>query len=412
MKKSDELMQKRSAVEDSIQALAMKAELSAEERTTLDGLHAQVETLSNDIERELKNETILKRIADRTARSTERQDKETRSYSIAKAIQDIAVRGRLEGLEAEMHAEALREDPSVSGIGIPTMILNPQKRADLVASGSKLVPTDTIGFIEALRAKLVVVQAGALLMPGLKGNVSMPRGNGGDGDWEGEVDANADFGMTVDDVTLTPHRYGAYQSFSKTLLIQAPYNVEQIIRNNIIAAIQRAVDVAAINGSGGAPTGILNTAGIGSTVGGADGLAPTWDNIIELEREVAVDNADIGTLAYMTNPKVRAKLRNTVIGTDQKMIYPEIGNTLMGYNSLITTAVPSNLTKGNGASLSAILFGNWADLILGQFGVFDVVVDPFTNAKNAKVDVVVNSWWDVALKHPESFSAMKDAVTV
>lgn len=412
MKKSDELLQKRSAVEDSIQALAEKADLTADERETLRGLHAQVEKLTADIDLERKNEEILKRVADRNAASSKRQENETRSYSIAKAIQDIVMRGKLEGLEAEMHQEALRETPSLSGFGIPSMILAPQKRADLAAAASKLVPTDTIGFIEALRAKLVLAQAGAVIMPGLTGNVSMPRGTGGAGDWEGENDDNADFGMTIDDVTLTPHRYGAYQSLSKTLLIQSPYNVEQIIRNNIISDIQRAVDAAGINGSGGAPTGILQTAGIGQTVGGVDGLAPTFENIVELEREVAVDNADLGSLKFLTNPKVRAKLRNTVIGTDMKMVYPEVGNQILGYDALITTLVPSNLTKAGGSTLSAIIFGNFADMIIGQFGAWDVVVDPYTSAKNAKVDVVVNSWWDVAIKHAASFSAMKDAVTV
>lgn len=412
MKKSDELLQKRSAVEDSIQALAEKADLTADERETLRGLHAQVEKLTADIDLERKNEEILKRVADRNAASSKRQENETRSYSIAKAIQDIVMRGKLEGLEAEMHQEALRETPSLSGFGIPSMILAPQKRADLAAAASKLVPTDTIGFIEALRAKLVLAQAGAVIMPGLTGNVSMPRGTGGAGDWEGENDDNADFGMTIDDVTLTPHRYGAYQSLSKTLLIQSPYNVEQIIRNNIISDIQRAVDAAGINGSGGAPTGILQTAGIGQTVGGVDGLAPTFENIVELEREVAVDNADLGSLKFLTNPKVRAKLRNTVIGTDMKMVYPEVGNQILGYDALITTLVPSNLTKAGGSTLSAIIFGNFADMIIGQFGAWDVVVDPYTSAKNAKVDVVVNSWWDIAIKHAASFSAMKDAVTV
>jgi HK97 family phage major capsid protein len=412
MKKSDELLQKRSAVEDSIQALAEKADLTSDERETLRGLHAQVEKLTADIDLERKNEEILKRVADRNASSAKRQDNETRSYSIAKAIQDIVMRGKLDGLEAEMHQEALRETPSLSGFGIPSMILAPQKRADLVAAASKLVPTETVGFIEALRARLVLAQAGAVIMTGLSGNVSMPRGTGGAGDWEGEVDANADFSLTIDDVTLTPHRYGAFQSLTKTLLIQSPYNVEQIIRTNIIADIQRAVDAAGINGSGGAPTGILQTNGIGSTVGGADGLAPTWDNIIELEREVAVDNADLEGLKFLTNPKVRAKLRNTVIGTDQKMIYPEVGNMILGYDAMISTLVPSNLTKGNGANLSAIIFGNFNDLLIGQFGAFDVVVDQYTNAKNAKIDVVVNSWWDVAVKHAQSFSAMKDAVTV
>ena len=77
-----------------------------------------------------------------------------------------------------------------------------------------------------------------------------------------------------------------------------------------------------------------------------DGLAPTFENIVELEREVAVDNADLGSLKFLTNPKVRAKLRNTVIGTDMKMVYPEVGNQILGYDALITTLVPSNLTKG------------------------------------------------------------------
>ena len=113
MKKSDELLQKRSAVEDSIQALAEKADLTADERETLRGLHAQVEKLTADIDLERKNEEILKRVADRNAASSKRQENETRSYSIAKAIQDIVMRGKLEGLEAEMHQEALRETPSL-----------------------------------------------------------------------------------------------------------------------------------------------------------------------------------------------------------------------------------------------------------------------------------------------------------
>lgn len=410
MKKSDELKQKRTALELQIKALAEKAEITDDEKNALRSLHDQVKALNADIELQEKNEEVLKNLAIREGKK-EGEEKTIRDYSFAKAIRDIVVHGKLEGLEAEMHAEALREKQDIVGIGIPSIVLNyrPQTRADLAASASKLVPTETMGFIEALRAKLVVVQAGAMLLTGLTGNVSIPKMTGGSATWEGENDDNADAGASFGEKTLSPNRLGAYQNISKQLLMQSPYNVEQILRNDLLAAIQIAVDVAAINGS--TPEGILNTTGIGSVVGGDNGLAPTWQNIIDLEKEVAVDNADLGRLAFITNPKVRAKLRNTSIGTDQRMVWPETGNTLMGYPALVSTSVPSNLTKGNGTALSAIIFGNFNDLIIGQFGAMDIVVDPYTLSKKAQIALVINSWWDVEVRHAESFAAMKDAVT-
>jgi len=83
----------------------------------------------------------------------------------------------------------------------------------------------------------------------------------------------------------------------------------------------------------------------------------------------------------------------------------------MGYKAGVSTQVPSDLTKGTGTALSAIIFGNWNDLMIGQWGGLDIVVDPYTLATTNMLRVVANSWWDVALRHPESFAAMVDAVT-
>ena len=60
---------------------------------------------------------------------------------------------------------------------------------------------------------------------------------------------------------------------------------------------------------------------------------------------------------------------------------------------------------------SAIAFGNWADLIVGMWGVLDLMVDPYSNSTSGTVRVVALQDVDVAVRHAESFSAMLDALT-
>ena len=52
--------------------------------------------------------------------------------------------------------------------------------------------------------------------------------------------------------------------------------------------------------------------------------------------------------------------------------------------------MPSNLTKGTGTNLSAIIYGNWADLIIGYWSAFDLLVNPYAAgayARSADVQV-------------------------
>ena len=282
-----------------------------------------------------------------------------------------------------------------------------------MAASSVVVATDTVDFIDSLKARLVVVQAGARVMTGLTGNLSIPRLTSGAAAWEGENDDANDFAASFDAVTMSPKRLAAYQALSKQLLIQSSYSVENLIRQDMINAIAVAVDDAAIEGGAtGMPTGILNTSGIGSVICNAAtgaGEAITFADIIALEKEVAIDNADINALAFLANPKVRAALKSTVVGTDQRMVWTD-DNRLIGYPVYVTTQVPSDLTKGAATGLSAMIFGNFKDLMIGQWGGLDIIVDPYTAAGKAQVKIWTNSWWDVAVRHAESFAALKDGV--
>lgn len=414
MKKSDELKQKLAALEAENRELVEKESRSVEENEKVLKYADEFEKLQKEIEAAEKVERVKVAGAAIRGNIISRADQnDVKQYSFAKAIREMVFEGKLSGFEREMHEEAKRENFEINGFGVPAMIINP--RAALAAADSPVVPTDTTGFIDALRARLMLAKAGAQFLTGLKGNISIPKKTtAGSATWEGEVDPSADAGMVLGAVTMSPKRLSAYQTLSKQLLIQSPYNVENILRNDLITAIQIAVDAAGINGSGSSnqPTGILNYVGIGSVVGGNNGAAPDFDDIVALEREVAVDDADIGALAYLTNPKVRAKLKQTAVGTDMRMVWGESANQLLGYNAYVTTQVPSTLDKGSSTGVcSAIIFGNFNDLIIGQWGGLDIIVDPFTKASNAQVNVYVHSFWDTLLRHAVSFAAMKDATT-
>jgi hypothetical protein len=134
---------------------------------------------------------------------------------------------------------------------------------------------------------------------------------------------------------------------------------------------------------------------------------------VKLETEIAADNADLGALAYITNTKVRGKLKETEKFTNGgREIWQDGATPLNGYAAYVSNQVLSNLTKGSSSGVcSAIFFGNWADLIYGNWGVMDVLVDPYTGGTSGTLRVISLVDMDVIVRHPESFCLMADALT-
>jgi len=131
----------------------------------------------------------------------------------------------------------------------------------------------------------------------------------------------------------------------------------------------------------------------------------TYGNVVDIWSEVAADNALVGSLAWVTHPRVVGKLMQTLVSasTDSRMIMMET-DSLLGYPVVQTTQAPSSAPY-------SLLFGNFSDLYLGFFGNLDVQVDPYTAAGNGTVNLWFYQMMDVAVARPESFSAAQD-VTV
>ena len=140
-----------------------------------------------------------------------------------------------------------------------------------------------------------------------------------------------------------------------------------LIRNNFVGLLADAIDTAAINGSGSSnqPTGILNTSGIGSVAGGTNGASPTLDHLLDLKKEIAVDNADVATCGFLTNAKVESVLGKLKDSQGQYLHSPygaELGRSqIAGRRFEVSNKVPSNLTKGSGSYLSAVVYWNFSD---------------------------------------------------
>lgn len=348
--------------------------------------------------------------------------KEAQRFSFMRAINALANPADRNAQEAAAFerecsdAVAEKVGKRAQGIFVPSDVQKRDLTVGTPTAAGNLVATDLLAgsFIDLLRNKMLVTAMGARLLSGLQGDIAIPRQTGGaTAYWVAENTAPSESTQAVDQVKMAPKTVGAFTDISRKLILQSSIDVEAFVRTDLATVLALAIDLAAINGSGSSnqPKGILATSGIGSVVGGTDGAAPTWAHMVALETEVAVANADLGSLGYLTNAKVRGKLKTTSKVSGQNGFVWEDGE-VNGYRAGVTNQVPSNLTKGASSGVcSAIIFGNWADLIIGQWGSLDLLVDPYTGSTAGTVRVVALQDVDVALRNAVSFAAMVDATT-
>lgn len=412
-----------------INKLRAERDLTDAETQKLDELRAEVDRLQAAIETE---ERMMVLPAQQGGGRVEAPiigmgERDLQQFSLLRAIQAVATGDwRRAGLEREASdATAKRIGREPQGFFLPYDWLRSEhsgveQRAITTTTGSSLIPTQKVGFIDVLRNRMMVRAAGAVVLDGLVGNVDLPRRTAGASlSWVAAGSApGSEATQTFDAVQLRAKTGSAYVDIYRTMFNQTSLDVEMLVRDDLAAALQLGIDYAALHGdgSGNAPTGIASTSGIGVVyAGGAasagtnpNGAALIWADIVNLETEVAVDNADVGRLGYMTNAKVRGALKATPkVSGDSRMIWDADG-MLNGYTPWVTNQVRGNITKGTSTNLSAIFFGNWADLVIGLWGVIDITADiPDNRTGTVRVAAIVET--DIGVRHAQSFAACLDA---
>lgn len=377
------------------------------------------------------NETRTIDAAERAAAGrnfSEQEKKEINRFSFQKFIREVAD-GNLEGFELEMSQEgadeARKAGRTVKGMCIPYSVLAVKntraveegtpagQNAKTPTEGGYLSVTSGPTYIESLRSNLVMQKLGARFLTGLVGTLTFVKNSKVDITWAGEAEIAGNEKLNNALKEMKQKRLVITTAFTKDLLNQTSIDVEAMIMDEMIRAHAQGIDDAAINGAGNkAPLGILNLPEIGSVVIGENGGPVTWAKVVELETKIDTKDAALGNLAYLTNPKVIGLLKTTEKSAGTARYLMELPNVLNGYPIEKTNLVPSDIVKGTGIGLSPMLFGNFNDVIVGQWGGLDVIVDPYTLKKSAQVEITINAWHDVFVRHNESFAAIKDIQTV
>ena len=276
-------------------------------------------------------------------------------------------------------------------------------------------------FIEALRARQVLSGLGATYIPGLTNRVRMPKiATGATAGFVEEAGDVADQSQADDGVTLQPRTLGAYADISRLLMLESVPAIEQVVQDDLLRSVADAIELAAINGSGssGNPTGILNTSGVNDLdiSAGTDVAALTWADITDLVKLVEEDNGVVNAnaLGFLTNAKVKSKLANTskVASTDSIMLLNDPWNSLYGYPIAFSTNVPSNLNPGDGGTdASAMIFGDFSQLMIGLFGAPSIQVNPYTGQLAGTVRISIHQEVDVAVRNAVSFAITNEVST-
>ncbi len=265
-----------------------------------------------------------------------------------------------------------------------------------------VIDEDQMELLLPLEANLVLSQAGVRMMTGLTGNIYWPKHSAATVTWEGENVASKDgAGAFTKGELFSPKRLTAHVDISKQLLIQENRSVEGLIRQLLAVAIAQKVEQTAFSDADSA-TNVPD--GMFQDFDGAKG-AISWANVVGLETATDLQNALFGNLAYILHPSLVGAAKTKVkdaSGAGGFIFGNDGAGFLNGYKALRTNNIPTGLATAKDEH--GIVFGNWADYFLGQWGAIDMIVDQYTQATKGMIRLVVNSYWDMGVIRDESFT--------
>jgi HK97 family phage major capsid protein len=339
-----------------------------------------------------------------------------RRFDLTRAIQFLATAPErfLDGYEGERqqelrrrHAKHLPGNNASSGILLDGSDLAPliATRADTVLPGSAggfLSGTDLMpDYIELARARSVIGAFGATFIGDLVGAASFGRLSGSSiaTNWsQTETTTPSDGTQNFSQVTMTPKQVSVVLRESKQLIAQTGAAAQAFIANDLLRAVGQAADVAALSASAGsgAPVGVLDIPGIGSTSGAS--LANT--GVITLQADAA---KRLGPFAgYCASVAVAQTMATRLRDSTNTSFYLWEGGLydgrVAGCRAIASDNVPA----------STLIFGNWDQLLVGTWGPIFLEISPYGlsagDFQSGQIALRAILLMDVALRDPQAFA--------
>lgn len=281
------------------------------------------------------------------------------------------------------------------------------------SNGSAFVATNLLTgqFIDALRSKMVLAQAGVTTLSGLTGDVAIPKGGSITGGWvDGENGAGTEGKPSVTQVTGTPKTASGWTDISRRLMLQSSIDAEAFVQNELLNTLARLIEVAAFAGTNanGQPKGLISQTGVNTPTVTAN--APTRAQMLSFIENIMTDNAEFPNQSWIMRPTGWATLANTTNGSvviknvagDENVgggplpgfLLDTATKTMLGFPYHVTTNVPNH----------ALFFGAWSQLVIGLWSGVDLTVDPYTNSTTGAVRIVALQDADIMCRNGQAFS--------
>ena len=312
-----------------------------------------------------------------------------KEFRLVKAIRDIANNRSLDEISKAV-ANAGAEEMRKSGLSFGGQIQLPlETRTITVASEhDDVIETEFTNILEPLRAKNVLVGAGAKYLGNLVGDVQVPIMSATNVGWAGEIADAASGDPAFNHVTLQPKRLTAYVDLSKQFIAQDSLAAEALIREDLVKAINAKLEetiLGAGSGSTTEPQGMFDAISATSVSGFAD----------VCDKEAELEDANVyGEKVYVMSNKAKAAFRVMPKSTKSTQLVMENGE-IDGTKAFNTSVIAGK----------KYLYGDFSNLAIGQWGAIDLTVDPYTLARSGQIRLVVNAYFDAKILRPSAFTA-------
>lgn len=285
-------------------------------------------------------------------------------------------------------------------------------------SGAGLVSQNTLydQHIPFARPKYIMDTLGITMLSGLSGRVIIPKTtSSGQIYWIVGTTSGNESEPEVGQVELLQKQCGAYVDVTRSLMQQSGGTAEAFAVDELQRAVMSGLQKYIINGTGldGQPTGILTA--IATTIdGGANGVAPTYDHLVDLEGAVDDGDAGDGFGGYLMSKRAKQYLKKTFEAPDKntadRLWNRDSATPVNGYAGFSTTSVPISLHAPKQWLTPIIYSGDWSSLVTGTWAGLEVTTDKISNNKAGATRIVVLQDIAVAFRNTDSFAVFKNAL--
>ena len=317
-------------------------------------------------------------------------------FSISKAIRNACSQYKGD-VSKDFETEVITDNKRALGIGEEyDVVVSRRALAPTVTNGQELITGEYLPqeFVPALRPATALSKTGYRIIPSTGHSVSFAVVTQGSTAKMYDLDGNLEDGdLKFATKELKPRKAGVCVPIPYSLLLQARPEIDAIVSDDIVKALDELRDNMALIGTGenNQPVGIAKTVGVNNVPVSS---IFTYEGVCDAERLIRDSNDMSENLYWVMNSKNYAKFKTTLKDDVAGAEYLMEDGKINGYEAVINNSLDDN----------TIILGNFDELVITDFDGLMLKVDDITFVKKGCVQIIATCAFDCICRRPASFT--------